>query len=143
MKRSQAITLGFSALVLSLAAFSGPTAQDTRVQIDTDDVRAVYANFSRVTGTTEEVIIDFGLNTQPTGVPSQPIKIDSRLVLNFYTAKRLMGVLQLTVDRHEKAFGPIEIDVKKRVLKPTSVTPPAAPGGNRSPQTPQALSSET
>lgn len=126
MSAPQLFTLGASALLLAFSTLSSPTAQEPRrVQVDSRDVRAVYANFSRVTGTTEEVIVDFGLNTTASGVPKTPIRIDSRIVLNFYTAKRLMTALKLTIERHEKAFGPVEVDVRKRVLKPTS-----APAGN-------------
>ena len=49
--------------------------QAQRVQVQIDDAKALasYANFCRVTGTPEELIIDFGLNPQPVGVPTQPI----------------------------------------------------------------------
>ena len=122
MRRPQALTIAFSAMLLALASStSSPVAQEQRAQVrvDASQVHAVYANFSRVTGTTEEVIIDLGLNTLAQGIPTEPIRLDSRVVLNFFTAKRLLGALQLTIERHEKAFGPIQIDVRKRLLKPT------------------------
>ncbi|MCA9174857.1 MAG: DUF3467 domain-containing protein [Planctomycetales bacterium] len=109
--------------MLALGSLSAPVAQEqdapVQVQVDASQVQAIYANFSRVTGTTEEVIIDFGLNTQPQGVPREPIRLDARMVFNFYTAKRLLAALQVTIQRHEQAFGPIEVDVRKRLLKPT------------------------
>ncbi|MBR5711031.1 MAG: DUF3467 domain-containing protein, partial [Thermoguttaceae bacterium] len=40
-----------------------------QVQINDDKAVTSYANFCRVTGTPEELIIDFGLNPQPIGVP--------------------------------------------------------------------------
>ena len=76
---------------------------------------AAYANFCRVTGTPEELIVDFGVNSQPFGVPTQAIKITQRLIVNYYTAKRLLGALQMSVQRHEQAFGVLETDVQKRV----------------------------
>ncbi|MCR4415710.1 MAG: DUF3467 domain-containing protein, partial [Thermoguttaceae bacterium] len=81
--------------------------QPPRIQVQIDDTRAMasYANFCRVTGTPEELIIDFGLNPQPIGVPSQPIVITQRIITNFYTAKRMLHALQLTVQRHEATFG--------------------------------------
>ena len=127
MTSPQLYTLGASALLFVLSTLSSPTAQEPRrVEIDTQQVRAVYANFSRVTGTTEEVIVDYGLNDVASGVPKSPIRIDARVVMNFYTAKRLMTALQMTVERHEKAFGPVEVDVRKRVLKPTAAPSDAA-----------------
>ena len=54
-----------------------PQAQPQQAQIQVDDSKAVplYTNFCRVTGTPEELIIDFGLNPQPFGVPTVPIAI--------------------------------------------------------------------
>ena len=55
-----------------------PGQQQTqqRVEIDDSEIVASYANFCRVTGTPEELIIDFGLNSEPMGVPKTPLKIN-------------------------------------------------------------------
>jgi uncharacterized protein DUF3467 len=89
--------------------------QRVALQIDDKDALANYANFCRVTGTPEELIIDFGLNPQPIGVPTQPIPVTQRIITNFYTAKRMLHALTMTVQRHEATFGVLEIDVQKRV----------------------------
>jgi len=91
--------------------------QPQRQEIRIDDSKAVplYANFCRVTGTPEELVIDFALNPQPFGVPTEPIAITQRMVTNYYTAKRMLHALQLTIQRHEATFGVLEIDVQKRV----------------------------
>ncbi|GHT30603.1 hypothetical protein FACS1894214_0770 [Planctomycetales bacterium] len=88
--------------------------QQVPIQFDDSRVAATYANFCRVTGTPEELIVDFGLNPQPVGIPNTPIVVSDRIVLNFYTAKRLFFALQATLQRHEQAFGVLEIDVNKR-----------------------------
>jgi len=95
----------------------GQAAQPQRIQVQIDDSKALasYANFCRVTGTPEELIIDFGLNPQPVGIPTQPIVITQRIITNFYTAKRMLHALQLTVQRHEATFGVLETDIQKRV----------------------------
>lgn len=90
--------------------------QQQRLEVDESAVQACYANFCRVNGTPEELIIDFGLNSQPFGAPERPLKVNQRLVVNYYTAKRLMAALQLSVQRHEAAFGVLETNVQKRVL---------------------------
>lgn len=92
-------------------------AQPPRVQVEIDDskVMALYANFCRVTGTPEELIIDFGLNPQPFGMPTHPIPVTQRIITNFYTAKRMLHALGLTIQRHEATFGVLETDVQKRV----------------------------
>ena len=91
--------------------------QQQRMQVEIDDTKALalYANFCRVTGTPEELIIDFGLNPQPFGVPTQPIAITQRIITNFFTAKRMLHALSLTIQRHEATFGVLETDVQKRV----------------------------
>jgi len=89
--------------------------QRFQVEIDDSKVMANYANFCRVTGTPEELIIDFGLNPQPFGLPTSPIPVSQRIITNFYTAKRMLHALQLTIQRHEATFGVLETDVQKRV----------------------------
>jgi Protein of unknown function (DUF3467) len=91
--------------------------QPQQPKVDDSKAEARYANFCRVTGTPEEVIIDFALNSQPMGVPVDPIVTHQRLVINYFTAKRLLGALHLTVQRHEQAFGVLETDVNKRVKR--------------------------
>jgi hypothetical protein len=94
-----------------------PVAPQARQQLQVDDskVMALYANFCRVTGTPEELILDFGLNPQPFGIPTEPICVTQRIITNFFTAKRMLTALQLTIQRHEGMFGVLETDVQKRV----------------------------
>ena len=96
------------------------TPQQAQVKIDESDVTACYANFCRVSGTPEELIVDFGLNPQPMGPPPETLKISQRIILNFFTAKRLLAALQMSVQRHEQAFGVLETDVRKRVRTQSS-----------------------
>lgn len=93
------------------------TQQQQPKPITVDDSNAVscYANFCRVTGSPEELIVDFGMNAQPMGSNDQPVDIKQRIVLNFYTAKRLLHALHVSVQRHEEVFGQIETDIQKRV----------------------------
>ena len=103
-------------------AASGPaekaqTQQQQPVQVQVEDAGAMatYANFCRVTGSPEELIVDFGLNPQPIGVPKDPIQVKQRIIVNFFTAKRLLAALQMSVARHESVFGVLETDINKRV----------------------------
>lgn len=95
--------------------------QQQMVQINVDDsgVMALYANFCRVTGSPEELIIDFGLNPQPVGIPKDPISVKQRIIVNYYTAKRLLAALQMSVQRHEAVFGVLETDINKRLRQRT------------------------
>ena len=66
----------------------------------------------------EELLIDFGLNPQPMGITTtQPVMLPQRIVVGWHTVKRLLHVLQLTVGRHEAAFGVLETDVQKRIRR--------------------------
>lgn len=96
-------------------AAEAQTQQPVQVQVNDEHALALYANFCRVTGSPEELIIDFGLNPQPIGVPKDPIQVKQRIIVNFFTAKRLLAALQMSVARHEAVFGVLETDINKRV----------------------------
>jgi hypothetical protein len=84
---------------------------------------AAYANFCRVTGTPEELVLDFGLNTQMTPVATEPVKLTHRLVMNYFTAKRLLGALHMAVQQHENTYGVLETDIQKRVRQGGAARP--------------------
>jgi hypothetical protein len=86
-----------------------------QLRVDDSSIIACYANFCRVTGTPEELSIDFGFNPQPIGVPQESIKVAQRIIVNFFTAKRLLQALMLSVQRHEQVFGVLETDIQKRL----------------------------
>ncbi len=104
-----------------------PQQQRQQVKLDDKNVTGSYANFCRVTGTPEELIIDFGLKPQPFGQPTEPLQITERIITNYYTAKRLVAALHMTLQRHEAAFGVLEIDVQKRVQPAAQRQPAPAP----------------
>src|SRR4051795_12022610 len=91
-----------------------PQQQTTEVVVDDSSTLPSYSNFCRVTATPEEVILDFGLNPQPFATGRQDVKANQRIVMNFYTAKRLLTALGMTIQRHEGTFGSIELDVRRR-----------------------------
>lgn len=89
--------------------------QIPQFNVDTSSVSTVYANFCRVTGTPEELVLDFGLNTQMNPNPTEPVRLTHRLVMNYFTAKRLLGALHMAVQQHENVYGVLEVDIQKRV----------------------------
>jgi len=95
---------------------SAPQMPQAQPVIEGPNLEPIYANFARVTGSPEELVLDFGLNPTPFGSPSNPVKVSERLVLNYYTAKRLWAALGMALQRHEQAFGVLETDVNKRVI---------------------------
>jgi len=96
-----------------------PPPAAPHVSIDSAHVPSLYSNFARVTGSPEEMIVDFALNPHPFGGSEETIPISQRIVMNYYTAKRFLGALQMAVQRHEQAFGVLETDVNKRVVRVT------------------------
>ncbi|MSR56891.1 MAG: DUF3467 domain-containing protein [Planctomycetaceae bacterium] len=92
-------------------------APQVQATIEPESLEPIYTNFAKVTGTPEEMILDFGLNPHPIsmGGPASPIKVSERLVMNYYTAKRLWAMLGTTLQRHEEAFGVLETDIMKRI----------------------------
>jgi hypothetical protein len=100
--------------------------QQVQIPVDSEHMISTYANFFRVTGTPEEIVLDFGLNTQqltPAGTP-EAVKLTQRLTMSFYTAKRLLNALQWAVSRYESNFGVLETDFQKR-MRPT-LRPPGS-----------------
>ena len=91
-----------------------PQQPQAEIVLNERDAHIAYSNFARVTSTAEEVIIDFCLNPNPFHTGRQEIPVSQRLIMNFYTAKRLFSALGMTLQRHEGTFGPIELDIRKR-----------------------------
>ena len=100
--------------------------KQVRLRIDERNMRTSYANAFRTNGTAEEVMLDFGLNLispatqqQAAGQQQQQqpeiiFQIVDRVILNYYSAKRLAITLSQLIRRHEDQFGELEMDVAKR-----------------------------
>jgi hypothetical protein len=89
--------------------------QPQAIPTDHSTLSTVYTNFCRVSVTPEELVLDFGLNPQITPTPTEPVKLTHRVVMNFFTAKRLLLALNNVVVQHENAYGALELDFQKRV----------------------------
>jgi hypothetical protein len=97
---------------------SATAQQPAQFAVDASHLSTAYANFCRVTGTPEELVLDFGLNTQMAPVPGgEPVRLTHRIVMNFYTSKRLLGALHMAVQQHEAIYGILEVDVQKRARR--------------------------
>jgi len=93
----------------------GQVPQQQTVRLDDSKVQACYSNFCRVSSTPEEMILDLGLNPHPFASGEVVVPVAQRIIMNHYTAKRLLSALGMAVQRHEQAFGMLETDVRKRV----------------------------
>ena len=95
-----------------------------RVYTDERNLKTSYANGCQTTATTEEILLDFGLNHvqlpgQQGGEPRIVFHADKRIIMNYYSAKRLTITLSQIIRRHEQEFGELELNAKKRRTGPT------------------------
>jgi hypothetical protein len=97
-------------------AAGGQQVQQTLV-VDDSSVSAGYANFCRVSSTPEELILDLGLNPNPYATGEVTVPVGQRIIMNHFTAKRLLSALSMALQRHEQAFGVLETDVRRRVKR--------------------------
>ena len=97
------------------------SAGNVTIRLDESKLESSYVNFFRVMGTPDEVILDVGFNPQagdPNNMP--PIALTQRLICNYVTAKRLLQTLNTTIGLHERAFGAVELDPRKRLVDPNA-----------------------
>lgn len=96
-----------------------------RLRVNQSDMETTYANSFRPVASTEEVMLDFGINqTYPVTDakkegPSAEIvfNVESRVIINFYTAKRLALALGQLVNNYENEFGEIKLNAADRKVK--------------------------
>ena len=98
--------------------------QQIRMRIDEREMKTAYSNAFRTNGTAEEVMLDFGVNlvvpsAEPVQQGKQPtpeilFQVNQRIILNYFSAKRLAITLSQLIRRHEEDFGELEMDVAKR-----------------------------
>ncbi|HET6427186.1 MAG TPA: DUF3467 domain-containing protein [Phycisphaerae bacterium] len=91
--------------------------QQVRVRVDERSMGTAYANAFRANGTAEEVMLDFGVNLMNPAAQQPPeiiFQVHQRVILNYYSAKRLAITLGQLIRRHEQDFGELELDVNKR-----------------------------
>jgi hypothetical protein len=99
---------------------SQPSAQ---WNLDTSTSKTVYANYFHIDGTPEELVVDCGLIDTATKPAAKPLKIDTRLVMSYYTTKRLLNSLSVAVRDHERVYGELETDIPKRAKKRADRSP--------------------
>lgn len=94
----------------------GDQAQQKQLQLQIDDANApsIYSTTVRVWGSAEEINLDFAGALRPTGPTTAKLKIDQRVVLNPFAAKRLAIALAQAVGRYEAQYGVLELDARKR-----------------------------
>ena len=110
----------------TLEGISGGAQQNQQVQVSIDDANApvLYSANARVWGSPEEIHIDFAGPLRPTSAKSATLKIEQRVTLNPFAAKRLAMLLSQWVQQYEATYGYIELDERKRRV-PQAASHPA------------------
>ena len=90
-----------------------------RVEFDEKNLKTSYANGFRTAATPEEIILDFGLNyanpaQQREGEAKVVFLANDRIIMNYYSAKRLAINLSQVVRRYEQQYGEIELNAARR-----------------------------
>ena len=96
--------------------------QKIRVHIDERNLQTSYASGFRPVATAEEVMLDFGLNIIRPSADKQGereiiFQANNRIVINYYSAKRMALALGHIIRRYEQEFGEIELNAAKRRVK--------------------------
>lgn len=96
-------------------------AQAANVQVRDQKLETQYTNIFRMAGTHEELFVDFGINLQHHDQPNTVVlDFSQRMVMSFYTAKKLAVELSKVVNRYEQVYGPLQLDPRQRQIRPTS-----------------------
>ncbi len=104
-----------SETIETISAASSQQAQ-MKIEIDDTQVASDYSSTVRVWGSAEEINLDFAGPLRPTGQNSAKLKIDHRVIMNPWAAKRLAISLGQAIARYEQTYGPLELDARKRMI---------------------------
>jgi len=81
-----------------------------RVKWDDSDMRTTYANVCNVTGTREEVTLLFGTNQTGIDQKEVSVRLNDRIIVSPFAAKRLALLMNQVVKEYEKRFGELSIE---------------------------------
>lgn len=108
-KETVNINKGTGTVNINKGTGAGPDAP--KVKFDDSGMNTSYANVCNVLSTREEVTLLFGTNQTWHGENKEVVvKLNDRIILGPYAAKRLMMLLGNVVNEYEKRFGPLNIE---------------------------------
>ena len=91
------------------AETAGGTTQ-RKIHWDDSNMRSVYANVCNVTGTREEVVLLFGMNTAWHSAQAEvTINLADRIVMSPFVAKRLSLLLNNVIRDYEAKYGALDL----------------------------------
>lgn len=93
---------------------TGLQGQQIQITVDDSDAPLIYSSLVRIGGSAEEIILDFAGPLRATGPRTATMKIEQRVVMSPWAAKRLALSLMQAIHRYEQTYGELEIDERKR-----------------------------
>ena len=76
--------------------------QEVSIPFDRSNMVTSYANICLVMNAPEELILDFGLNTNPPQSAEMSIELNQRVIMSYNHAQRLLQTLSAVLKQHEK-----------------------------------------
>ena len=84
------------------------------IKWDDSDITNSYANVCNVSSSQEEVVLVFGVNKAWERSPGDiQVKLNSRVILSPFAAKRLAMLLNNVVHQYEARFGAMDVGVPR------------------------------
>ena len=82
-----------------------PTNNSTNLPLSTSKMQTAYANFVRGLMTSEEIILDFGINPNLNGkLVDEPLELSHRIILSYPSAARLYQILHAILSKHQESI---------------------------------------
>jgi hypothetical protein len=80
------------------------------LRVNTDQLKSSYCNVCNVTSTREEVVLNFGINSNwDQNPPQQPdVQLHHRIILSPFAAKRLSELMANLIVEHERRHGELK-----------------------------------
>ncbi|EXI79184.1 MAG: hypothetical protein AW10_02458 [Candidatus Accumulibacter appositus] len=85
------------------------TAGEQQIRMNTESVKSSYCNMVNVTTTREEVVMNFGVNESwDRGAAEYDVRLEHRIVMSPFAAKRLALMLGKLVTEYEARYGELK-----------------------------------
>lgn len=104
-------------------AQSNPTGSQpvqATIRWDDSEITNSYANVCNVSSSREEVVLVFGVNKAwERNAGEVQVKLNSRVILSPFAAKRLSMLLNSVMQQYEGRFGPMDVGTLRQADAPT------------------------
>ena len=89
---------------------AGPeTPEGQRIHMNTASLKSTYCNMVNATTTREEAVLNFGVNESwDRNAADYAVKLEHRVILSPFAAKRLSQMLARLIDEYETRYGELK-----------------------------------